>query len=119
MPSAVRAALFLLPALGASVPVPRATAQAVPDRDAAALVASFSGDTPEAFTMPSKWLERSVRARVAGEHIDFAPRVAAMPFSAATPAGGTTAPLLDAGAEADFQRMGEDGRRGSVCRARS
>ena len=154
MPSAVRAALFLLPALGASVPAPRAAAQAAPDRDAAALVASFSGDTPllrdlevladqiggratgspanaravdwalgrfkeagvparkEAFTMPSRWLERSARARVTGEGIDFAPRVAAMPFSAATPAGGTTAPLLDAGAgaEADFQRMRDRAR---------
>ena len=61
----------------------------------------------EAFPMPSLWLERSASARVGGE-LTFELRTAAMPFSAATPTGGLTAPLLDggAGAEADFARLG-------------
>ena len=61
----------------------------------------------ETFPMPSLWLERSASARVGGE-LTFELRTAAMPFSAATPTGGLTAPLLDggAGAEADFARLG-------------
>ncbi len=62
----------------------------------------------EAFTMPSRWLERSAAARIRGEGIEFAPRIAAMPFSAATPPSGATAVLLDAGrgSPADFARLG-------------
>ncbi|MDB4947754.1 MAG: Peptidase [Gemmatimonadetes bacterium] len=66
----------------------------------------------EAFTMPTLWLERGASATVSGAGVSFSPRVAAMPFSAATPAGGATAPLLDAGrgAAADFARLGERAR---------
>jgi carboxypeptidase Q len=63
----------------------------------------------EAFTMPTLWLERSAAATVRGDGISFSPRVAAMPFSVATPAGGTTAPLVDVGFGTgdDFRRLGE------------
>jgi carboxypeptidase Q len=63
----------------------------------------------EAFTMPVLWLERSAAATVRGDGVSFSPRVAAMPFSVSTPAGGATAPLLDAGfgTEDDFKRLGE------------
>ncbi|HEX2092372.1 MAG TPA: M28 family peptidase [Longimicrobiaceae bacterium] len=63
----------------------------------------------EAFTMPTLWLERSASAAVRGEGVAFAPRVASMPYSAPTPRGGVTAPLLDAGfgTEADFRRLGD------------
>lgn len=62
----------------------------------------------EPFTMPGLWLERSAAAVVRGDGVSFAPRVAAMPFSTGTPAGGTTAPLVEAGSgtEADFTRVG-------------
>lgn len=68
--------------------------------------------TKEAFRMPDLWLERSARARIEGAGIRFQPTVAAMPWSAATPAGGTRAPLLDAGtgSEADFTRLGATAR---------
>jgi len=61
----------------------------------------------EAFTMPARWLERSARARVHGS-VRFSPQVAAMPYSAATPPGGLTAPLLDGGTGSgpDFGRLG-------------
>ena len=57
--------------------------------------------------MPSLWLERSASARIGGE-LSFELRAAAMPFSAATPAGGLTAPLVDggSGSDADFARLG-------------
>src|SRR6516164_9773701 len=42
----------------------------------------------EVFEMPNRWLERSARAMIRGTDVDFSPRVAAMPFSAATPATG-------------------------------
>jgi carboxypeptidase Q len=60
------------------------------------------------FQMPGLWLERSASATVKGEGISFAPRVAALPFSTATPKSGLAAPLVDAGRgeEADFQRLG-------------
>jgi len=60
------------------------------------------------FQMPGLWLERSASATVKGEGISFAPRVAALPFSTATPKTGLAAPLVDAGRgeEADFQRLG-------------
>ena len=66
------------------------------------------------FTMPGLWLERSATARVFGSGVDFAPRVAAMPFSSGTPPGGATAPLLDAGfgTEEDFKRLGASARGG-------
>ncbi|HYC33864.1 MAG TPA: M28 family peptidase [Gemmatimonadales bacterium] len=62
----------------------------------------------EPFTMPGLWLERSATATVRGEGISFTPRVAALPFSTATPAAGTTAPLVDAGSgdEAAFRALG-------------
>jgi hypothetical protein len=65
----------------------------------------------EAFPMPSRWLERSASARIEGEAA-FTPRVVAMPFSTATPPGGTKAPLVDggAGADADFERLGAAAR---------
>ncbi len=63
----------------------------------------------EAFQMPGLWLERSASASVRGPGVDYAPRIAAMPFSTATPRGGLTAPLLDVGkgTEKDFQKLGE------------
>ena len=51
----------------------------------------------EPFTMPARWLERAAAATVNGPGVTFGPRVAAMPFSAATASAGVTAPLLDAG----------------------
>ncbi|NIM48028.1 MAG: M28 family peptidase [Gemmatimonadales bacterium] len=66
----------------------------------------------EAFTMPALWLERSASATVSGEGISFPPRVAAMPFAAATGAPGVTAPLVDAGrgTAEDFRRLGARAR---------
>ncbi|WP_257456310.1 M20/M25/M40 family metallo-hydrolase [Archangium lipolyticum] len=63
----------------------------------------------EPFQMPGLWLERSASASVRGTGVGFSPRIAAMPFSTATPKGGMTAPLLDAGtgSEKDFQSLGE------------
>ena len=63
----------------------------------------------EPFEMPELWLERSAAATIVGEGVSFAPRVAAMPYSTATPAGDLVAPLLDGGrgAEDDFARLGE------------
>ncbi len=51
----------------------------------------------EPFEMPQRWLEVSASALVEGDGIRFTPRVAARPFSTATPAGGVSAPLVDAG----------------------
>ncbi len=66
----------------------------------------------EPFTMPSLWLERASSAEVKGDGVDFSPRVAAMPFSAATPAEGVTAPLVDGGRGTpdDFTRLGATAR---------
>jgi carboxypeptidase Q len=66
----------------------------------------------EPFAMPGLWLERSAGAVVRGDGVRFAPRVAALPFSAGTPAGGLTLPLVDGGrgAEADFTRLGAAAR---------
>lgn len=66
----------------------------------------------EPFRMTPLWLERSAEARVRGPGVDFSPRIAAMPFSAGTPRGGLSAPLLDAGlgSEADFRRLGGSAR---------
>ncbi|ADO69102.1 M28 family peptidase [Stigmatella aurantiaca] len=62
----------------------------------------------ESFTLPALWLERSARATVSGADVRFSPRVAAMPFSTATPPGGLAAPLRDAGhgSEKDFLSLG-------------
>ncbi|MDQ6830001.1 MAG: M20/M25/M40 family metallo-hydrolase [Gemmatimonadota bacterium] len=62
----------------------------------------------EPFTMPSLWLERSATVTIAGEGIRFSPRVAAMPFSVASPPAGITAPLIDIGfgGDADFKTAG-------------
>lgn len=66
----------------------------------------------EPFRMPGLWLERSASATVRGGDIAFTPRVAALPFSTATPAAGLTAPLVDAGrgSEEDFRRLGPRAR---------
>ncbi len=66
----------------------------------------------EPFPMPELWLERSAAATIVGEQVSFAPRIAAMPYSTATPAGGLVAPLLDGGrgGEDDFARLGEAAR---------
>lgn len=65
----------------------------------------------EAFPMPVRWLERAARATVKGS-ARFSPQVAAMPYSAATPPGGLTAPLLDGGAGSgpDFERLGGEAK---------
>jgi hypothetical protein len=65
----------------------------------------------EPFTMPALWLERSASARVDGD-VTFEARVAAMPFAAATPDDGLSAPLLDGatGVDADFARLGAAAR---------
>jgi hypothetical protein len=63
----------------------------------------------ESFIMPGLWLERSASAVVRGDGIEFSPRVAAMPFSGATPAGGLTKPLISVGkgTEADYKAASE------------
>jgi hypothetical protein len=66
----------------------------------------------EPFEMPALWLEKSATAIVEGEVVRFSARIAGMPFSAATPEGGLTAPLVDAGAGEveDFARLGDAAR---------
>lgn len=66
----------------------------------------------EGFEMPALWLERAASATVSGAGVRFSPRVAAMPFSTATPAAGMTAPLYDGGrgTDEDFARLGEKAR---------
>jgi hypothetical protein len=66
----------------------------------------------EPFTVPARWLERSAHAVVRGEDLSFAAPVAAMPFSAGTPAAGATAPLVDGGrgTSDDFTRLGARAR---------
>ncbi len=70
----------------------------------------------EAFTVPGLWLERSARASVNGDGVEFTARVAAMPFSAGTGADGLSRRLVDGGTggEADFARLGSDARDGFV-----
>ncbi len=62
----------------------------------------------EPFEMPMLWLERSAAARVTGA-VNLTPRVAAMPYSVATPEQGLSAPLVDGGygTPEDFERLGE------------
>ncbi|HEX2164220.1 MAG TPA: M20/M25/M40 family metallo-hydrolase [Thermoanaerobaculia bacterium] len=66
----------------------------------------------EPFTLPAHWLEERAHARVTGDGVEVAPRVAAMTFSAPTPPGGLDAPLVDAGrgGDADFARLGAAAR---------
>ena len=66
----------------------------------------------EAFEMPALWLAGEASVVVYGEGVRFEPRVAAMPFSTATPEEGSRALLLDAGRgdDADFERLGERAR---------
>ena len=66
----------------------------------------------ERFAVNGPWLERSARARVAGEGVSFNPRVAAMPYSIGTGPGGFTAPIRSAGrgAVADFSALGASAR---------
>jgi len=66
----------------------------------------------EPFTMPGLWLERSSSATIRGGALPFAPRVAALPFSVATPSAGITAPLLDGGGgdSAAFASLGGKAR---------
>jgi hypothetical protein len=65
----------------------------------------------EAFAMPARWLEQAARAWVHGD-VEFAARVAAMPFSTGTPAAGITARLVNGGrgSAADFERLGAAAR---------
>ncbi|MDQ3427620.1 MAG: M28 family peptidase [Gemmatimonadota bacterium] len=66
----------------------------------------------EPFEMPGLWLERSARVTVRGDGVSFAPRVAALPFSAGTPRSGLIAPLVAAGAggEEDFKALAAKAR---------
>jgi carboxypeptidase Q len=66
----------------------------------------------EAFEMPKLWLEREASAAVSGPGINFAPRIAGMPFSAPTPPGGLGAALVDAGdgSAEEFARLGDTAR---------
>ncbi len=65
----------------------------------------------EPFTMPALWLERSARGSISGDAA-FIAHVVAMPFSTATPSGGSSAPLVDGGGgtDADFTRLGASAR---------
>lgn len=64
------------------------------------------------FEMPRHWRETHASARIVGDEVAFEARVAAKPFSAATPAEGLRAPLVDVGygTEDDFTRVGEAAR---------
>jgi len=65
----------------------------------------------EPFTTNRLWLGKATHATVGGD-VTFSPRVTAMPYSAATPAGGFTAPVVDggSGSDADFTRLGASAR---------
>jgi hypothetical protein len=65
--------------------------------------------TRDGFTMPALWLERSAAATITGDGIEFSPRVAAMPFSTATPPSGITASLVEVGLGSadEFKKLGE------------
>lgn len=64
------------------------------------------------FEMSFRWLEISAAAKVMGDNISFAPRIAAMPYSTPTTNGGLEAPVIDGGrgGEDDFSRLGEAAR---------
>lgn len=61
----------------------------------------------EGFQTPRFWLESSSDARITGD-VSFDVNVVALTFSAATPPGGLTAPIVEVGhgTEADFARAG-------------
>lgn len=63
--------------------------------------------TAERFEMPMQWQELRTRVTVEGD-VRFEPRVAAKPFSTATPVTGLRAPLADGGngTAEDFARVG-------------
>jgi carboxypeptidase Q len=67
--------------------------------------------TKEAFRIPGLWLERSAAAVVRGSGVEFAPRVAAMPYSTGT-SPGLSAPLVDAGLgrQEDYRALGAGAR---------
>ncbi|MGH7630175.1 MAG: M28 family peptidase [Gemmatimonadales bacterium] len=67
--------------------------------------------TKEAFRMPGLWLERSATAVVRGAGVEFAPRIAAMPYSTGTHPG-LSAPLVDGGLgrEEDHRALGAAAR---------
>ena len=67
----------------------------------------------ERFQVPAGWLERSARAEIRGEGVQFSPRVAAMPYSIGTTgAAGASGAVVDGGrgTEADFTRLGTSAR---------
>jgi len=66
----------------------------------------------ERFQVPAGWLERSARAEVRGDGVQFSPRVAAMPYSVGTGSAGASGPIRDGGrgTEADFTRLGAGAR---------
>jgi hypothetical protein len=73
----------------------------------------------EIFEMPAVWEELSASAQAVGP-VQFPVRVTAMAYSAPTPEGGITAPVIDIGegTEADFRKVG-DRARGSILILRS
>ena len=66
----------------------------------------------ERFQVPAGWLERSARAEIRGDGVQFSPRVAAMPYSIGTGSTGASGPVRDGGrgTEADFTRLGATAR---------
>jgi carboxypeptidase Q len=66
----------------------------------------------ERFQVPAGWLERSARAEITGEGVQFSPRIAAMPYSVATGAAGARGRVTDGGrgTERDFTRLGSSAR---------
>lgn len=66
----------------------------------------------EPFMMPGIWLEREAKALVTGDGVGFPARVAALPFSIATPAAGSAGALRDAGRgdSAAFAALGANAR---------
>jgi hypothetical protein len=66
----------------------------------------------EHFQVPAGWLERSARAEIRGDGVQFSPRVAAMPYSIGTGSTGASGPVRDGGrgTEADFTRLGTTAR---------
>ena len=68
--------------------------------------------TKETFRMPGLWRERSAGAVVQGRDVEFAPAVAAMPYSTGT-SPGLTARLVDGGQgrQEDYRALGSAQRR--------
>ena len=94
----------------------RATGSQANERSVAWGVAKLADAGVEAraepFEMPGLWLENSASAVIEGAGVEYRPRVAAMPWSADTPEGGTSARLVDAGrgTAEEFARLGEAAR---------